>query len=257
MFRPCIDLHNGQVKQIVGGTLDDSESPDTNFVSENDSAYYAELYRKDNLTGGHVIKLGPGNDEAAKNALKAWPGGLQIGGCINDQNARFWLDQGASHLIVTSHVFSNGQFDQEKLDELVKITGKDKLILDLSCRIRDGKYWIVTDRWTKFTETELNENSLDFFSQYCDQFLIHAVDVEGMCKGVDMNLVELLTDKSPLISTYAGGAKSLEDLENITNLSQNRVHLTIGSALDIFGGKDIKYTEAVAFNNKVTIKQEG
>ena len=250
MFRPCIDLHNGQVKQIVGGTLDDSESPDTNFVSENDSTYYAELYRKDNLTGGHVIKLGPGNDDAAKNALKAWPGGLQVGGGINDQNARFWLDQGASHLIVTSHVFSNGQFDQGKLDELVKITGKDKLILDLSCRIRDGKYWIVTDRWTKFTETELNEKSLDFFSQYCDEFLIHAVDVEGMCKGVDMNLVELLTDKSPLISTYAGGAKSLEDLENITNLSKNRVHLTIGSALDIFGGKDIKYTEAVAFNNK-------
>ena len=250
MFRPCIDLHNGQVKQIVGGTLDDSESPDTNFVSENDSAYYAELYRKDNLTGGHVIKLGPGNDEAAKNALKTWPGGLQIGGGINDQNARFWLDQGASHLIVTSHVFSNGQFDQEKLDELVKITGKDKLILDLSCRIRDGKYWIVTDRWTKFTETELNEKSLDFFSQYSDEFLIHAVDVEGMCKGVDMNLVELLTEKSPLISTYAGGAKSLDDLEKITNLSQNRVHLTIGSALDIFGGKDIKYTEAVAFNNK-------
>ena len=250
MFRPCIDLHNGQVKQIVGGTLDDSESPDTNFVSENDSAYYAELYRKDNLTGGHVIKLGPGNDEAAKNALKAWPGGLQIGGGINDQNARFWLDQGASHLIVTSHVFSNGQFDQEKLDELVKITGKDKLILDLSCRIRDGKYWIVTDRWTKFTETELNEKSLDFFSQYCDEFLIHAVDVEGMCQGVDMNLVELLTDESPLVSTYAGGAKSLDDLEKITNLSQNRVHLTIGSALDIFGGKDIKYTEAVAFNNK-------
>ena len=250
MFRPCIDLHNGQVKQIVGGTLDDSESPDTNFVSENDSTYYAELYRKDNLTGGHVIKLGPGNDDAAKNALKAWPGGLQVGGGINDQNARFWLDQGASHLIVTSHVFSNGQFDQGKLDELVKITGKDKLILALSCRIRDGKYWIVTDRWTKFTETELNEKSLDFFSQYCDEFLIHAVDVEGMCKGVDMNLVELLTDKSPLISTYAGGAKSLEDLENITNLSKNRVHLTIGSALDIFGGKDIKYTEAVAFNNK-------
>lgn len=250
MFRPCIDLHNGQVKQIVGGTLDDSESPDTNFVSENDSTYYAELYRKDNLTGGHVIKLGPGNDDAAKNALKAWPGGLQVGGGINDQNARFWLDQGASHLIVTSHVFSNGQFDQGKLDELVKITGKDKLILDLSCRIRDGKYWIVTDRWTKFTETELNEKSLDFFSQYCDEFLIHAVDVEGMCKGVDMNLVELLTDKSPLISTYAGGAKSLDDLEKITNLSQNRVHLTIGSALDIFGGKDIKYTEAVAFNNK-------
>jgi phosphoribosylformimino-5-aminoimidazole carboxamide ribotide isomerase len=250
MFRPCIDLHNGQVKQIVGGTLDDSELPDTNFVSENDSAYYAELYKSDQLLGGHVIKLGPGNDEAAKAALNAWPGGLQIGGGINDQNAAYWLDQGASHLIVTSHVFSDGKFNQSKLDELVKITGKDKLILDLSCRIKDGKYWIVTDRWTKFTETELNDESLKFFSQYCDEFLIHAVDVEGMCKGVDMNLVKLLTEKSPLISTYAGGAKSIQDLEQITSISKNRVHLTIGSALDIFGGNQIKYSEAIAFNHQ-------
>ncbi|WDE97016.1 phosphoribosylformimino-5-aminoimidazole carboxamide ribotide isomerase [Lentisphaera profundi] len=248
MFRPCIDLHNGQVKQIVGGTLDDSEAPDTNFVSENNSAYYAKLYKADQLLGGHVIKLGPGNDEAAKAALNTWSGGLQIGGGINDQNASYWLDQGASHLIVTSHVFSNGKFDQSKLDTLVKITGKDKLILDLSCRIKDDKYWIVTDRWTKFTETELNEESLDFFSQYCDEFLIHAVDVEGMCKGVDMSLVKLLADKSPLISTYAGGAKSMHDLEQITQISNNRVHLTIGSALDIFGGTQIKYNDAVNFN---------
>lgn len=248
MFRPCIDLHNGQVKQIVGGTLDDSECPDTNFVSENDSAYFAELYKSDQVLGGHVIKLGPGNDDAAKKALNAWPGGLQLGGGINDQNASYWLDQGASHLIVTSHVFSNGKFSQDKLDELVKITGKDKLILDLSCRIRDGKYWIVTDRWTKFTETELNAESLNFFAQYCDEFLIHAVDVEGMCKGVDMQLVKFLADNSPLISTYAGGAKSIQDLEDISSISNNRVHLTIGSALDIFGGTQIKYSDAVAFN---------
>ncbi|MDD7984874.1 phosphoribosylformimino-5-aminoimidazole carboxamide ribotide isomerase [Lentisphaera marina] len=248
MFRPCIDLHNGQVKQIVGGTLDDSENPDTNFVSENDSAYFAELYKSDQVLGGHVIKLGPGNDNAAKKALNAWPGGLQLGGGINDQNASYWLDQGASHLIVTSHVFSNGKFSQDKLDELVKITGKDKLILDLSCRIRDGKYWIVTDRWTKFTETELNAESLHFFSQYCDEFLIHAVDVEGMCKGVDMQLVKFLADNSPLTSTYAGGAKSIQDLEDISSISNNRVHLTIGSALDIFGGTQIKYSDAVAFN---------
>ena len=248
MFRPCLDLHNGQVKQIVGGTLDDSENPDTNFVSENDSAYFAELYKSDQVLGGHVIKLGPGNDDAAKKALNAWPGGLQLGGGINDQNASYWLDQGASHLIVTSHVFSNGKFSQDKLDELVKITGKDKLILDLSCRIRDGKYWIVTDRWTKFTETELNAESLNFFAQYCDEFLIHAVDVEGMCKGVDMQLVKFLADNSPLTSTYAGGAQSIQDLEDISSISNNRVHLTIGSALDIFGGTQIKYSDAVAFN---------
>ena len=248
MFRPCIDLHNGQVKQIVGGTLDNSECPETNFVSDKDSSYYASLYRNDNLTGGHVIKLGPGNEEAAKKALSAWPGGLQIGGGINADNAKQWLDAGASHLIVTSYVFSNGQFQQEKLEKLVKITGKDKLILDLSCRIKDQKYWIVTDRWTKFTNTELNASSLEFFSQYCDEFLIHAVDVEGMCKGVDMNLVQLLKEQSPLISTYAGGAKSIDDLKKITLESNNRVHLTIGSALDIFGGNLIKYREAVEFN---------
>ena len=132
MFRPCIDLHNGQVKQIVGGTLDDSEKPDTNFVSDKDSAYYASLYRQDNLAGGHVIKLGPGNEQAAKKALAAWPGGLQIGGGITADNAKEWLDAGASHLIVTSYVFSDGQFQQDRLEKLVKITGKDKLILDLS-----------------------------------------------------------------------------------------------------------------------------
>ena len=248
MFRPCIDLHQGAVKQIVGGSLDDSEKPATNFVSEKSSDYYASLYRKDKLTGGHVIKLGPGNDEAASAALQAWPGGLQIGGGITADNAKYWLGQGASHLIVTSYVFANGAFSQERLEKLVKITGKERLILDLSCRIRDDRYWIVTDRWTKFTNMELTAQTLESLSTYCDEFLIHAVDVEGKCDGVDQNLVELMTKYSPLISTYAGGAKSLDDLEMITRLSDNRVHLTIGSALDIFGGSQIAYKDALAFN---------
>ena len=248
MFRPCIDLHQGTVKQIVGGSLDDSEKPATNFVSEKSSDYYAALYRDDQLTGGHVIKLGPGNDEAASAALKAWPQGLQVGGGITADNAQFWLDQGASHLIVTSYVFSNGSFSQERLEKLVAITGKERLILDLSCRIRDGRYWIVTDRWTKFTDMELTPDTLKQLASYCDEFLIHAVDVEGKCDGVDLDLVKLMAEHSPIISTYAGGAKSLKDLEDITRISNNRVHLTIGSALDIFGGSQIAYKDALAFN---------
>ncbi len=247
MFRPCIDLHQGAVKQIVGGTLDNSESPNTNFVSDKDSAYYANLYRDNQLTGGHVIKLGPGNDDAAQKALAAWPGGLQIGGGITADNAKHWLDQGASHLIVTSYVFCNGELNMGRLKKVQNITGKDKLILDLSCRIKDGKYWIVTDRWTKFTNLELTPKCLEDLAQYCDEFLIHAVDVEGKCEGIDRTLVKLLADHSPLSSTYAGGAKSLQDLRDVTTISQNRVHLTIGSALDIFGGQ-LPYQEAVNFN---------
>ncbi|MEN9360852.1 MAG: hypothetical protein RL095_2387 [Verrucomicrobiota bacterium] len=249
MFRPCIDLHDGRVKQIVGGSLTDSGAR-TNFVSELPPAYYAELYRRDGVTGAHVIKLGAGNDAAAREALAAWPGGLQIGGGISAANAKEWLDAGASHLIVTSAVFKDGRFDQAALDELLRLVGRDKLILDLSARIRDGKYWIVTDRWQKFTTMELNPATLAQLATQCDEFLVHAVDVEGLCQGIDLELVKMLAEHSPIPSTYAGGAKSLDDLETVTSLSRNRVHLTIGSALDIFGGTGVVYQEAVAFNRR-------
>lgn len=249
MFRPCIDLHEGKVKQIVGGTLDDgSSSLRTNFVSEQSSAYYAEMYRRDGLTGGHVIMLGPGNEEAGREALQAYPGGLQIGGGINSSNAASYLEEGASHVIVTSWVFQGGKVDWNRLAELVQIIGKEKLVLDLSCRRRDADYFVVTDRWQKFTELTVSRETLEKLSESCAEFLIHAVDVEGLCRGIDNQLVENLAQWSPIPVTYAGGANSLTDLETVTRLGQGKVHLTIGSALDIFGGKGVRYADVVAFN---------
>ena len=251
MFRPCIDLHSGKVKQIVGGTLsDDNSGLETNFVSENPPSYFAELYKKDGLINGHVIMLGPGNNEACKDALAAYPGGLQAGGGINADNAIEFLDAGASHVIVTSYVFKDGRFNEGNLKLLLDKVGKERLIIDLSCRIKDGKYYVVTDRWQKFTDMEVNAQTLEFFSGFCDQFLIHAVDVEGHCNGIDLDLVKLLSDHSPIESTYAGGAKSVDDLHTVYDISQGRVGLTIGSALDIFGGSLVKYSEAVAFNKR-------
>ncbi|HXF09354.1 MAG TPA: phosphoribosylformimino-5-aminoimidazole carboxamide ribotide isomerase [Desulfuromonadaceae bacterium] len=259
MFRPCIDLHEGRVKQIVGGTLGNSGLR-TNFVSEKPAAWFAELYRRDNLTGGHVIMLGPGNDQEARSALAAFPGGLQIGGGINADNARAWLDAGASHVIVTSWVFRDGKVDWDRLEKLVKTIGKERLVVDLSCRTKPQtpdaktetlKYVVVTDRWQKFTDVTVNEETLKKFSDYCDEFLVHAVDVEGLCRGIDRELVTNLGHWTPIPTTYAGGANSLADLEDVLRLGRGKVHLTIGSALDIFGGNGVKYADAVAFNRRV------
>ena len=247
MFRPCIDLHEGEVKQIVGGTLSDAGAR-TNFVSAQSAAWFAELYRRDNLRGGHVIQLGSGNETEARAALAAFPGGLHLGGGVNAANARGWLDAGASHVIVTSWVFREGRVDWARLDELVQAIGKEKLVLDLSCRKRDGKYFVVTDRWQKFTDLEVNAATLQKFSAYCDEFLIHAVDVEGLCRGIDRELASMLGQFTPIPTTYAGGASSLADLEEVTKLGQGNVDLTIGSALDIFGGSGVKYADCVAFN---------
>ena len=247
MFRPCIDLHEGKVKQIVGGTLGDA-SLRTNFVSAHSAAWFAELYQRDQLFGGHVIMLGAGNDAEARAALAAFPGGLQIGGGINSENARVWLDAGASHVIVTSWVFREGRVDWARLEELVKAIGKDKLVLDLSCRKRGENYFVVTDRWQKFTGLEMNAETLKQFSGYCAEFLIHAVDVEGWCRGIDRELVSMLGKFSPIPTTYAGGANSLPDLELVTQLGNRKVDLTIGSALDIFGGSGVKYADCVKFN---------
>ena len=249
MFRPCIDLHEGKVKQIVGGTLGDAGLR-TNFVSEKSAAWFAELYRRNQLFGGHVIMLGAGNENEARSALKTFPGGLQIGGGINSENARGWLDDGASHVIVTSWVFREGRVDWTRLDELVKTIGKEKLVLDLSCRKRGENYFVVTDRWQKFTELVVNEETLKKFSGWCAEFLIHAVDVEGLCRGIDGELVEKLGRWSPIPMTYAGGANSLADLETVTKLGGGKVDLTIGSALDIFGGSGVKYEDCVKFNRR-------
>ena len=252
MFRPCIDLHEGRVKQIVGGTLEEGapEQLRTNYVSDRPAAWYAELYRRDGLTGGHVIMLGPGNEEEARSALAVWPGGLQVGGGITADNAAGWLDAGASHVIVTSWLFREGRLDEDRLAALVRAVGRERLVIDLSCRRRGGEYVVVVNRWQTWTELRLSAETLGRLSERCAEFLVHAVDVEGLCRGVDLELVERLAVWSPVPVTYAGGARSLEDLENVTRVSDGRVDLTIGSALDIFGGTGVRYADCVAFNRR-------
>lgn len=249
-FRPCIDLRNGQVVQIVGGTLSDdkTDQPITNFESANSSTEFAKMYQADQLTGGHVIALGPGNTQAAILALNAYPGGLQFGGGINPSNAAKFLDAGASHVIVTSYVFSDGKIDFEKLADLLKIVGKDRLVLDLSCRKKDNEFWIVTDRWQNFTDVPVTPNTLEMLAKFCDEFLVHGVDVEGKMQGIQAELVTLLADHCPIPVTYAGGASSFSDLERVKQLGKDRVDLTIGSALDIFGGA-IPYRDVVAWHH--------
>mmetsp|Transcript_30719 Transcript_30719/g.46551 ORF Transcript_30719/g.46551 Transcript_30719/m.46551 type:complete len:263 (+) Transcript_30719:105-893(+) len=255
-FRPCIDLHNGKVKQIVGSTLKDTgdteETPAENFATDRPASEYAEMYRRDVLPGGHVIKLGPGNDEAAISALKAYPNGLQIGGGINDTNAKKWLDAGASHVIVTSYVFREGKIDYERLDKLVGIVGKERLVLDLSCRRKpddpSGPYYVVTDRWQKYTNLPVNEKTLGELAAYCDEFLVHGVEVEGKRCGILEDLVTLLGKHSPVPVTYAGGVRSVDDMENVLTLGGGKVDLTIGSALDCFGGT-LKYNDVVTWQN--------
>ena len=253
MFRPCIDLHEGKVKQIVGGTLGAGPGRlQTNFVSNRSAAWYAELYMGDGLKGGHVIMLGPGNEQEARAALRAYPGGLQVGGGVNLDNAQAWLDAGASHVIVTSWVFRDGQVDWDRLAQLVEAIGKKRLVLDLSCRRRGEDYYVVTDRWQKFTDVALTPDNLTKLAGSCAEFLIHAVDVEGQCRGIDRELVSRLGQWSPIPTTYAGGASSLADLETVARLGRGRIDLTIGSALDIFGGSGIRYEDAVAFNRRLT-----
>ena len=248
LFRPCIDLHQGKVKQIVGGSLSDSGAQ-TNFVSEYDAAYYANLYRQKQLTGGHVIALGPNNEQQAKLALSSWPKGLQFGGGVNLDNAQQWLDAGASHVIVTSYLFDDGQLCWEKLEALVAKIGRESLVLDLSCR-KTGSGWnIATDRWQTITNTAINAENLQQLAKYCAEFLIHSADVEGLQGGIDHQLVAFLAEHCQIPVTYAGGARSIADLQYVQQLSAGSVDLTIGSALDIFGGNGITLEQCIAWNN--------
>lgn len=257
-FRPCIDIHKGKVKQIVGSTLHDlngeSSTLITNFESEKSPAEFANLYKRDGLLGGHVIMLGAdaASISAAVEALHAYPGGLQVGGGVNPENACKYLDSGASHVIVTSYVFNDGKMDIEKLKDLVRVVGKEKLVLDLSCRKKDGKYIIVTDRWQKFSDIALNAETLDTLSMYADEYLVHGVDVEGKRLGIDEELVSLLGRWSPIPVTYAGGATTLADLDSIREAGAGSVDATVGSALDIFGG-NLPYGEVIAWHQKQQI----
>lgn len=250
LFKPCIDLHDGQVKQIVGGSLND-QGAQTNFISQYDSAYYADLYQKHQLTGGHVIALGGGNETAALNALKAWPNGLQFGGGVKRENATHYLNAGASHVIVTSALFENNEFSFEKLEAIKAETGKDKLVLDLSCRKTDSGWNIATNRWQTITQTQITQDTLNELAQHCAEFLIHAADVEGLQGGIDQDLVSFLGQHCSIPVTYAGGARSLDDLKQVHSLSGGNVDLTIGSALDIFGGKGVTLKECIAWNQKL------
>lgn len=242
-FRPCIDLHNGKVKQIVGGSLDDSGALE-NFVSDKGAAYYAELYKMDNLQGGHVIMLGPGNEDEVFSALKAYPGGFQVGGGINPGNAMEYLDAGATHVIVTSYVFAHGKINMDNLEAIKNAVGRERLVLDLSCRFKDGKYFVVTDRWQKFTGYDINMENIERLEEYCAEFLVHAADVEGLKQGIDEQLVSVLAECCSIPVTYAGGVKDLSDITKVYEKGRGRIDLTIGSALDIFGGS-ISYRELV------------
>jgi phosphoribosylformimino-5-aminoimidazole carboxamide ribotide isomerase len=250
-FRPCIDIHNGRVKQIVGGSLTDSgDDTQENYVSDKDAAYYAGLYKEKGLGGGHIAMLNaPGTGEyeetraEALRALSAFPMGLQIGGGINAANAESFIKAGASHVIVTSYVFRNGHIDREHLKELRETVGKDRLVLDLSCRKKDDAYYIVTDRWQKFTDHKLDKEIFDDLADDCDEFLVHAVDVEGKKSGIDKEVLSILS-RVPYTVTYAGGISTIEDIEVIKSVGGEHVDFTVGSALELFGGK-LKLTEVM------------
>ncbi|BCU75512.1 phosphoribosylformimino-5-aminoimidazole carboxamide ribotide isomerase [Luteolibacter sp. LG18] len=251
-FRPCIDLHDGKVKQIVGGTLRDSGAgPTENFVSEKPSAWFAESFRQNHLTGGHIIKLGPGNDEAAREALAAWPDGMQLGGGITPENAVEWIEAGASHVIVTSALFDrDGRFLPEQIKALVKAVGRKRVVIDLSCRRTDRGWTVAMNRWQTLTDLDVTVETLDRLAPYCDEFLIHAADVEGLCRGIDGELVEFLGAWGEIPLTYAGGAASFSDVAKVDALGQGKVDVTVGSALDLFGGKGVRYADLIAWNRR-------
>lgn len=243
-FRPCIDIHNGKVKQIVGGSLrDEGDQANENFVSGKDAAFYAALYRDAGLKGGHVILLN-GSDsphfqatkEQALKALAEYPGGLQLGGGVRPENAEEYLDGGASHVIVTSYVFRDGRISWENLEQMVRTVGEKRLVLDLSCRKRAGQYYIVTDRWQKFTQVPVTLDTMRRLGEFCDEFLIHAVDVEGKASGIESGLAEMLSAYEERPVTYAGGVGNMEDILLLEKVGKGKLDVTVGSALDIFGG---------------------
>lgn len=252
-FRPCIDIHNGKVKQIVGGSLkDDGDMAQVNFSAEKDAAFYAEMYRRDGLAGGHIILLNPPSSDyyeatrkQALEALRAYPGGMQIGGGITDENASQYMKAGASHVIVTSYVFQKGEIQWDNLKRLIAAVGKEHIVLDLSCRSREnGDFYIVTDRWQTYTDVRISVPVMESLGEYCDEFLVHGVDVEGKSSGVSEKLVQLLSGYQGRPVTYAGGIGSLEDLKWFELLSDGKLDFTIGSALDLFGGR-ISYQEVL------------
>ena len=253
-FRPCIDIHNGKVKQIVGGSLtDNDDNAKENFVAEKDAAFFSQLYKDKGLRGGHIILLNPASSgyyektrQQALSALLAYPGGFQAGGGITPENAEIFLNAGASHVIVTSYVFKDGKLHYDRLEEMKRAVGKERLVLDLSCRKRENDYYIVTDRWQNYTDVRLTEETLDALSESCDEFLVHAVDVEGKAQGIEEELVKMLGKAGRIPVTYAGGVHDFTDLKKLKESGRGKVDVTIGSALDLFGG-DMKLDDVLAY----------
>ncbi|KAF2238632.1 Phosphoribosylformimino-5-aminoimidazole carboxamide ribotide isomerase [Viridothelium virens] len=276
IFRPCIDLHAGQVKQIDPSSLTHAltnpppaaSSADSslkeNYVSHLPASYYAQLYHDAELRGGHVIKLGPGNDDAAREALGTWPGGLQVGGGIDEGIARGWVEAGAEKVIITSYLFPSARFSLERLKAVLAALGGDreKLVVDVSCKQVQGKWVVAMDKWTRLTDMEVNQDSIHVLAPFCSELLIHAADKEGLQRGIDNELVACLgtwcrsvpAEYQPFAITYAGGGRSIEDLENVKRLSGGLVDLTIGSALDIFGGKGVRFEDCVKWNRRQETK---
>jgi phosphoribosylformimino-5-aminoimidazole carboxamide ribotide isomerase len=251
-FRPCIDLHAGKVKQIVGGTLrDNGAGPDENFVSDRSASWFAELYREHNITGGHVIQLGQGNQQAAIDALAAWPEGMQVGGGINIDNAQAWLEAGASHVIVTSWLFDQeGKFQEKNLRDLAQEIGSERLVVDLSCRKTDAGWTVAMNRWQTLTNIDITHATLDSLAEYCGEYLIHAADVEGLCGGVDVELVKHMGAWAGMPMTYAGGVANLDDVQIVDQMSAGNIDVTVGSALDIFGGAGVTFDDLLAWNQR-------
>lgn len=255
-FRPCIDLHQGRVKQIVGATLEDQGGPVTHFAADRPASWFAERYRRDGLEGGHVILLGPGNEAAATEALAAYPGGLQVGGGITPENAGGWLARGASRVIATSYVFTDGRLHPERLDRLVAAVGRERLVLDLSCAPRGGRYVVMTDRWQRATDLEVTPANLERLAQSCAEFLVHATAVEGRQQGPDPELIALLAEATSLPTTYAGGIASPVDVDRVERLGQGRLDFTVGAALDLFGGSGLRYADLVALDRRLRAKAD-
>jgi len=252
LFRPCIDLHEGQVKQIVGGTLTDDGATE-NFVSGQPSSHFAKMFGGDDLRGGHVIQLGPGNQSAAEEAVSAYPGGLQIGGGVSDANAQKWIELGASHIIVTSWLFNDqAELQEQRVAKLADLVSPQRLVIDLSCRKTDHGWTVAMNRWQMLTDIHVSHTVLDDISAYCDEFLVHAADVEGLCGGVDLELVEYLGNWGKLPMTYAGGVGTMADVELVAERSQGNIDLTVGSALDVFGGTGVIYKNLVKWNDRTS-----
>jgi phosphoribosylformimino-5-aminoimidazole carboxamide ribotide isomerase len=246
-IRPCIDLHEGRVKQIVGSSLRDDGKAEENFTASESPSYFAGMYRRDGLSGGHVILLGPGNEIAAREALRAFPGGLQVGGGVRPDNATDWLDAGAAKVIVTSYLFEKGRFSLDRLRALGDVVGQTRLVVDLSCVKVGDEYRVAANHWQTVTEQAVDRVAFAELARFADEFLVHAVDVEGKRQGIDEALVELLGAECPVSVTYAGGIRSLADLELVERLGRGRVDATVGSALDIFGGS-LAYRDVVEFD---------